>query len=294
MIPAACCPRSGDNGASGTLTTMSAANPETLSTTFTPHPVLGDLLFSTLPDQDTVLECMGTVPDTLGVTVAPVTGKDGILEVTVAKFGATAYLTLIDAPVPDGEAEANAHQLYCQGGERDAVAAHRGQILVAVSPEFTGTDTQEIPARRVQLATARVLGMVVTALTRLPGIVGYYSGPAMATFGPGFLRQVVTGQFGSTPWPLWVSAWLRPGPDGFSGYTCGLWALGHPELQVTDTQRGPEDLFMYLMDTAAYLVVEEEAFSDGQTTGRSAEEQFTLHAEPWVVDPAVPAFRIGL
>lgn len=276
---------------------MSDENHATPSATVTPQPMLGDLLFSTLPSQDAVLECLAGTPENLGVTAAPVEGREGIIEVRIAKFGASALLSLIDAPVPEGEAETNAHQLYCQGEERDAVAAHRAQILVAVRPEFTGDAAEkaaQASARTVQLATASVLGLVTTALSRLPGLVGYYSGSAAATFGLSFVRQAVTGQFGSAPWPLWVSAWLRPGENGISGYTFGLWTLGHPELQVVDSPLTPEDLFMYLMDTAAYLVLEEEAFADGQTTGRSAGEQFTLHAEPWVVDPSVPAFRIGM
>lgn len=276
---------------------MSDENASVPSATFEPHMMLGDLLFDELPAQDDVIAQVSDVPGDLGVTVEPVAGKEGILEVRIAKFGATAFLTLIDAPVPDHEAESNSHQLYCQGEDRDRISAHKGQILVAVPPEFTGESAEEVAglsARRTQLVAARVHGMLTIALSRLPGVVGYYSGTAAATFGLPFLQQVVTGQFGSTPWPLWVSAWLRPEAEGFSGYTHGLWAMGHPELQVVNASISPEDLFMYLMDTSAYLVLEEGEFADGQSTGRNAEELFTLQAEPWVVDQNVPAFRIGM
>jgi hypothetical protein len=259
--------------------------------------MLGDLLFEELPARDDVMAQVSDVPGDLGVTMEPVAGKEGILEVRIAKFGATAFLTLIDTPVPDHEAESNAHQLYCQGEDRDRISTHKAQILVAVPPEFTGEPAEQVAdlsARQTQLVAARVHGMLTMALSRLPGLVGYYSGTAAATFGLPFLQQVVTGQFGSTPWPLWVSAWLRPEEDGFSGYTHGLWALGHPELQVVNASISPEDLFMYLMDTSAYLVLEEGTFADGQSTGRNAEELFTLHAEPWVVDQNVPAFRIRM
>lgn len=276
---------------------MSDENASVPSATFEPHLMLGDLLFDELPAQDDVIAQVSDVPGDLGVTVEPVAGKEGILEVRIAKFGATAFLTLIDAPVPEHEAESNSHQLYCQGEDRDRISAHKGQILVAVPPEFTGESAEEVAglsARRTQLVAARVHGMLTIALSRLPGVVGYYSGTAAATFGLPFLQQVVTGQFGSTPWPLWVSAWLRPEAEGFSGYTHGLWAMGHPELQVVNASISPEDLFMYLMDTSAYLVLEEGEFADGQSTGRNAEELFTLQAEPWVVDQNVPAFRIGM
>lgn len=276
---------------------MSDENLSVPSATFEPHLMLGDLLFESLPSQDDVIAQVSDVPGDLGATVEPVAGKEGILEVRIAKFGATAFLTLIDAPVPNHEAESNSHQLYCQGEDRDRISTHKAQILVAVPPEFTGEPAEEVAglsARQTQLVAARVHGMLTIALSRLPGLVGYYSGTAAATFGLPFLHQVVTGQFGSTPWPLWVSAWLRPEAEGFSGHTRGLWAMGHPELQVVNASVSPEDLFMYLMDTSAYLVLEEGEFADGQSTGRNAEELFTLHAEPWVVDQNVPAFRIGM
>lgn len=264
---------------------------------FTPHPVLGVLLFDALPTLSDVIAKVTDVPGEVGVTAAPAVDRDGVIEVRIAKFGATAVLTLIGAPVPDDEAVANAHQLYCQGEERDRVAAHTAQILIAVRPEFDGDAVEQgsdLSARQRQLATARIHGMLTMALSRLPGLVGYYSASAAATFGMTFVQQVMTGQFGSIPWPLWVSAWMRPGGEGFSAYTYGLWAMGHPELQVENTTMAPEDLFMYLMDTSAYLVLDEGTFEDGQSTGRGADELFTLHAEPWVVDPAVPAFRIGM
>lgn len=276
---------------------MSDENPATPSATFTPQMMLGDLLFDELPSLEAVVTKATDFPGDLGVTAEPVAGQEGVIEVHIAQFGASAVLTLIDAPVPGGEAEANAHQLYCQGQERENIAAHRAQILVAVRPEFTGgtaAQAGDLPARQVQLATARVLGMVTMALSRLPGLVGYYSGTAAATYGLTFVQQVMTGQFGSTPWPLWISAWLRPGPDGFSAHTYGLWTMGHPELQVENTSTTPENLFMFLMDTAAYVILEGEELADGQTTGRSAEELFTLHAEPWVVDPESPALRVGM
>ena len=209
-------------------------------------------------------------------------GKDGVVEVRIKKFGATAFLTVIDAPVPNQEAEQNAHQLYCQGDDRERVSTHTAQVLIAVPPEFTGEPAEKIAdlsARQTQLTVARVHGMLTVALCRLPGLAGYYSGTAASTFGLPFLQQVATGQFGSTPWPLWVSAWLRPGPEGTSAYTYGLWPMGHPELQVENTSMSPEDLFMYLMDTVAYLVLDEGTF----TTARRPDappRKFTLHASP--------------
>lgn len=276
---------------------MSDENPSTPSATFEPHLVLGDLLFDALPTQEDVIATVTDVPGELDITAAPADGQDGVVEVRIGKSGSTVFLTLIDAPVPGHEAESNAHQLYCQGEELERISTHRAQILVAVRPEFTGdaaAQVADLTHRQLQLVTARIHGMVTMALSRLPGLAGYYSGSAAATYGLTFVQQVMTGQFGSTPWPLWVSARLMRGPEGFSAHTHGLWSMGHPELQVENTAMAPADLFMYLMDTSAYLILEGEEFSDGQSTGRSAEELFTLHAEPWIVDPAVPAFRIGM
>ncbi|HIW92518.1 MAG TPA: DUF4261 domain-containing protein [Candidatus Corynebacterium avicola] len=276
---------------------MSDENSTTPAAEFTPHLMLGDLLFTEVPTVDDVIAKVTDVPEDVGVTAQAVDGKDGVIEVQIAKFGVTAFLTVIDAPVPNQEAEQNAHQLYCQGDDLERISTHGAQILIAVPPEFTGEPAEQIvdlTARQTQLTVARVHGMVTMALSRLPGLAGYYSGTSAATFGLPFLHQVVSGQFGSTPWPLWVSAWLRPGPEGFSAYTYGLWSMGHPELQVENTRMAPEDLFMFLMDTVAYLILDEGTFEDGQSTGRTAEEVFTLHAEPWIVDEDVPAFRIGM
>lgn len=279
------------------MAVMSDENSTVPAADFTPHLMLGDLLFTGVPTVEEVIAKVTDVPEEIGLTAEAVDGKDGVVEVRIKKFGATAFLTVIDAPVPNQEAEQNAHQLYCQGDDRERVSTHTAQVLIAVPPEFTGEPAEKIAdlsARQTQLTVARVHGMLTVALCRLPGLAGYYSGTAASTFGLPFLQQVATGQFGSTPWPLWVSAWLRPGPEGTSAYTYGLWPMGHPELQVENTSMSPEDLFMYLMDTVAYLVLDEGTFADGQKTGRTAEEVFTLHAEPWVVDQDVPAFRIGM
>jgi hypothetical protein len=293
-------------GRSGTLATMSDENPSTVNPPtwsaedrFSPRPVLGALLYDEPPTVEAVIGAVTTIPgaDELGITASPVEGEDGIIDVRLGKFGISALLTVFDAPVPGSEAVDNAHQLYCQGEERERVAAHAGQVLVAVRPEIeerTADQVRDLPGRQQQLVFSRVHGLMVVALTRMPGIAGYYSGDAAATFGTTFLHQVAAGEFGATPWPLWVSAWLQPGPTGVSGYTYGLWALGHPELQVENSTMPPEDLFLYLMDVAAYLVLDGGSFADGETTGRSERERFTIHADAWVVDQSVPAFRIDM
>ncbi|WP_041631384.1 DUF4261 domain-containing protein [Corynebacterium terpenotabidum] len=267
------------------------------SPTFAPQLVLGVMLFDEPPTVDAVIDTVTSVPGDLGITAGEVAGRDGIVEVTVGKTGVTAFLSVIDEPVPGGEAVGNAHQLYCQGEEKDRVAAHQAQLLIAVPAEFTEDASAQISglsAREIQLVANRIHGILTMAMTRLPGVAGYYSGAAAATYGPTFLAQVAEGHFGSTPWPLWVSARLHPGEQGFSAYTTGLWALGHPELQVDNAPMPPEDLFLYLMDTSAHLVLDGGTFADGQTTGRYEGERFTLGAEPWIVDPNVPALRVRM
>jgi hypothetical protein len=266
---------------------------------FTPRLVLGVLLYDEPPTVEAVTEAVTTIPgaDDLGITASPVEGQEGVIEVRIEQFGIASYLTVVDAPVPGTEVVDNAHQLYCQGEERDRVGAHRGQVLVAVRPEIeerTADQVRGLTGRQQQLVFNRVHGLMVVALTRMRGVAGYYSGAAAATYGSTFLHQVAAGNFGSTPWPLWVSAWLRPGPSGVSAYTYGLWSMGHPELQVENSTMSPEDLFLYVMDVAAYLILDGGSFADGETTGRSERERFTIHSDAWVVDQTVPAFRIEM
>lgn len=266
---------------------------------FTPRPVLGVLLYDEPPTVESVIESVTSIPgaDDLGITATPAEGKDGVVDVHIGQFGINPVLTVIDEPIPGTEVTDNAHQLYCQGEERDRVDAHRGQVLVAVRPEIeerTADQVRDLTGRQQQLVFNRVHGLMVVALTRMPGVAGYYSQAAAATFGTTFLHQVGAGEFGATPWPLWISAWLQPGPTGVAAYTYGLWALGHPELQVKNSTMPPEDLFLYLMDVAAYLVLDGGSFADGQTTGRNERERFSIHADTWVVDGTVPAFRIAM
>lgn len=81
----------------------------------------------------------------------------------------------------------------------------------------------------------------------------------------------------SLPVELWVDCKVGPaGEEKSQGFTKGLAALGHPELEATGLPESPQRLHSRLLGVARYLVEHGPIIQEGDAIGESAEERIRV------------------
>jgi len=181
--------------------------------------------------------------------------------------GMMAALSLMEAPIPNGEAVGNARTNFRWPGAVAVAEAHKAHILVAVlrrdrSPEEAGSLFVKLCAaclRQPNATGANVLGSVLAP--------DFYCDFAK--------HYMETGEF-----PLmnlvFFGLYSNDGGATFCGYTYGMTAFGKRELEVIDSPQKPGDVFGLLHDVAAYVLDSDVELKDGETLGFSAEQKLAI------------------
>ena len=172
--------------------------------------------------------------------------------------------SLVEAPVPDGEAERNARNNYLWRDAAAVTARHTAQILVAVLPH--GSEP---------VLPATLMTKLVYSCCKQQGVLGIYSTgtvfePAFYTQEAELLRQ------GELPLMDWVYFGLYMGEKGLCGYTYGLNAFGKTEIEVLDVQDQPMGLLNFLSNVVNYVVGYEAELHDGETIGFSEDQKLPI------------------
>lgn len=179
--------------------------------------------------------------------------------------GAMAVVSLMPAPVPDGEAEYCAASNYLWPEAVAVTQTHRAHLLVAVLGEGT-------PVEKGKLLTK----LCAAALSQ-PGALGVYT--AGTVFQPAFYQEVAQlMQADEEALPIldWVYFGLYRDQSGNNAYTYGLRAFGKEELEILGSQAELEELRDVLLEIADYVLRYDATLSDGETIGASAEERLPI------------------
>lgn len=187
---------------------------------------------------------------------------------TVAVFdadGMTVAVSLMDFPVPDGEAEHWANSNFMEREKAVAAAkAHKAHVMIAVMDK-------ERPARE----RGELYVKLVSTLLKAPNALGVYTNGTVWL--PGYFIQVSQDlKEGHLPLLDLVFVGLVRSERGVCGWTNGLRAFGKDELEIRDSQQSPKDIHEMLLNTAGYVIQEDVTLRDGETLGYTAEQKLHI------------------
>lgn len=187
---------------------------------------------------------------------------------TVAVFdvdGMTVAVSLMEAPVPDGEAEYWANSNFMDKAKAIAAAqAHTAHIMAAVVDK-------ERPAR----ARGELYVKLVSTLLKAPNALGVYTNGTVWL--PGYFIQVSEDlKEGHLPLLDLVFVGLVQYEKGICGWTNGLRAFGKDELEIRDSKQSPRDVHMMLLNTAGYIIDQDVTLRDGETLGYTADQKLRI------------------
>ena len=187
---------------------------------------------------------------------------------TVAVFdvdGMTAAASLMEAPVPDGEAEYWANSNFMD--RENALAAaqnHKAHVMIAV------VDKEHSPRERGELYVK-----LVSTLLKAPNALGVYTNGTVWL--PDYFIQVSEDlKEGSLPLMDLVFVGLVRYEKGICGWTNGLRAFGKDELEIRDSQQSPQDVHELLLNVSGYLIEGDVTLQDGETLGYTAEQKLHI------------------
>lgn len=178
--------------------------------------------------------------------------------------GMMAAVSLMEAPVPDGEAEANAANNYMWPEAVETARSHRAHLMVAV----LGKD---IPLRERGLFFVKI----IAACCKQETVLGVYTSGTV--FQPQFyIEGAEMMKSGGLPVLNWIYFGLYQTQGGWNSYTYGMNIFGKDEMEVLDAKDDPQNVRGFLLDMVYYVLEENVTLRDGETIGFSAEQKLPI------------------
>ena len=182
--------------------------------------------------------------------------------------GMLAAVSLMPAPVPNGEAEQNAQNNYLWPDAVQTVKGHRAHLLVALLPHGRGP-----------IEAGRLHCKIVASCCRQKNALGVYTGATVLQ--PQFYIDVCAGQRdGELPLLDWIYFGLYQDNGRLCGYTYGMKSFGFDEIEVLDAAAGPEELHAFLYNVAYYVLDSGAVLHDGETIGFAEGEALAITRGP--------------
>ena len=191
--------------------------------------------------------------------------NDGHTALVFDVEGMTVAAALMEAPVPDGEAEYWANSNFMEKDKAAAAArAHQAHVLVAVM------DKERPPRQRGELYVK-----LVSTLLKAPNALGVYTNGTVWL--PDYFIKVSQDlKEGRLPLMDLVFVGLVRSEKGVCGWTNGLRAFGRDELEIRDSQQLPSDVHELLLNVSGYLIDQDATLRDGETLGYTADQKLPI------------------
>ncbi|TDQ68241.1 uncharacterized protein DUF4261 [Methanimicrococcus blatticola] len=169
--------------------------------------------------------------------------------------GMTAAITLIDMPVPNGEAEYYAKTNYMWPEAPDVTKTHVAHLLLAI------IDRNQPPIEAATLYTK-----IASSCLKLENAIGIYTSETV--FQPEFYIDVADLiNEGDLPILNWIYFGIYTSEKGTGGYTYGLRMFGKEEIEIINSTATPETIHDLLIDVVYYVLSNDITLEDGETIG---------------------------
>ena len=176
---------------------------------------------------------------------------------------AMVFLAPMPAPIPWSDLEGPCETSLFWENATYEVKQHQQHLLVTVHGEL---DPIEHSTLLTQVTTA--------VLAVSPSSIGVYWGNATLVIPKAIFIDFAMEVMNEGPPFIWVDFRVGSEPDQTSsGFTTGMAALGHMELEAKHSPETPSDLRERLMGLASYLLDNGPVIKDGDTIGEDANER---------------------
>ena len=179
--------------------------------------------------------------------------------------GAMVVVSVMPAPVPNGEAEYYAQSNYRWREAVDTVKQHTANLLVSVLGK-------ELPVKEA----GELLVKTVATCCKMDGVLGVYANETV--YQPEFYlrcsQMIKDGLF-----PMMNLVWFAVyggQKGGICAYTCGMSDLGFDEIEILESKASMGEIVDFLLNICGYIVTEDVILRDGETIGFSEEQKLPI------------------
>ncbi len=174
-------------------------------------------------------------------------------------------LSLMEAPVPEGEAEYYAQGCYMWEDAVHEVKKHKAHIIVT-------TLGKNITDREALLLQSQL----VDACLQVPQAIGVY-GDEMV-WPKHIYTDIMNDYYQSQilPITIWVYLGLVTNSDGNHIYTIGLKNFGHYEIETLPSQLPLSQIHEFMFHIVCYIIEQNAVLHDGETIGMSETQKCSI------------------
>ena len=178
--------------------------------------------------------------------------------------GMIAAVSLIEMPVPNGEAERFAETNYMWPEAVAKTQTHVAQILVTV-----------LFSEKPPIEAAKLFSKVVSCCLKLENAVGVYTSGTV--FSPEFYIDISDAmKEGELPVPNWIYFGIYGSDGEMNGYTYGLRSFGKYEIEIRGSTESAEAVHEFLTNISYYILIEDVDLKDGETIGFTEFQKFKI------------------
>ena len=203
----------------------------------------------------------------------------------VFNTGEKAVVALIPFTVPGGEAEEGVQFSLSKFGNNGKIPLHSAHLLVSL---YEGSGSTPL------VRLSRFISLLA-AVTKASSAVGVYWGNAGATHDSKFFLSVASEKSTMSRIMLWSGVSMAREKDGrLSFLSLGMDQLGLPDLLLIsgeDSQGGALQTFYSLL---SYVAERGEPLPEGDTVGRTPDEDLPVHYVASPVDSKKKVWRVEL
>ena len=173
-------------------------------------------------------------------------------------------VSLMDMPIPEGEAEHFAAGNYMWKEAVEVTKTHVAHLLVfAINHENNPLDA------------AKRLSKVVSSCLNQQNAIGVYAGGTVHQ--PAFYKEASDLlKKDELPLLLWIYFGFGKSAEGNDGYTYGLKAFGKSEIEVIDSKASFDEIRSFLYMVSSYLLTSGMTFYNGETLSFAAGCSYTV------------------
>lgn len=192
-----------------------------------------------------------------------------------------AAVSLMPAPVPNGEAEECAKNNYMWPEAEKTAKEHKAHIMVAV-----------IGKEESLIERGKLYVKLLSVCCHQKNITGIYTSGVV--FQPRFYEGF-SGMMKEDSLPIynWIWFGLYRTEKGISGYTYGMECFGKDEMEVLDVDADPSKVRDFLASMAGYVLEYDAVLNDGETIGFSAVDKHRITRGQGVALPDKMTLKIS-
>lgn len=186
----------------------------------------------------------------------------------------TIALSLMPAPVPNGEAEENAANNYLWKDAVKVIKAHQAHIMAAVL------------GNAPLIERGKLFVKLLASCCKQQNACGVYTSGTV--FEPRFYMEFANMMKEDLlPIYNWIWFGLYQGEKGVNCYTYGMKVFGKDEMEVLDADADPSDVQEFLSSLVSYVLEYDVTLNDGETIGFTENDKHSITRSEGVSLPEV-------